>query len=490
MDRVIKTYEKIVRLRPFGFWPGFIVGLAYFSYVFQWLWSLYPLDTLGISNRFYSFLLIFFVFTLTIAGTSFFWGLFSFLITRLNKKSKTLSIPLITAGAFVISEYARAWGVGFLWFGSGALFGPHWTLGNPAYLLSFLPWVIRTSSVWGIYGIDFLIIFSLSAIVLCIKAERRNKKILLGELLAVFFTIFAVNSIPADKQQADPLTFSVVQTKRPTKIDDSPEEFLDNFSQQNILLKTAAKKSHIVLFPETANFSQTLSEFFNSSMVQKYFGNLSSKNTLIVDSDQILEPDGLKSKIILIDSKNGIAGYYDKKLLTPGGEYLPYILKIPFYIFERLQNKNLEIPEFTPGSGSNIIAYQNNNIKILACSDIISPSVSRGGSFDLMLDLNSLGLFRGNNRIASEMVTAARFRAAESGKYLIMASNYGLSYVINQQGNIVGSTGSSGYQILTGTVVPNKKQTWYNKLGDLPILLLSLAIFGLGLINLKYAKQD
>ena len=50
---------------------------------------------------------------------------------------------------------------------------------------------------------------------------------------------------------------------------------------------------------------------------------------------------------------------------------------------------------------------------------------------------------------------------------------------------------SSGYQILTANVVPNKEQrTWYNKLGDLPILLLSLAILAYLFRKILYAKQD
>ncbi len=451
---------------------------------------MYPLDTLGVESRFYSFLLILFAFTLSIAGTAFFWGLFSFFINKLNRESKFFLIPLITASAFVLAEYTRAWGLGIIWLGSGSFLGPHWTLGNPAYLLSSLSWIVKSSSIWGIYGIDFLIIFLLSALILSIKKEGDRKKMLLGEILIAFAILFVINNIIISKQQSAPLTVSFIQTKNPTKINYSPEELLNNFGQENTMLKNAAEHSDIIVFPETANFSQTLSEFFNPTMVQKYFNNLSPRSILVVDSDRVVEPSGLKSKVIFIDSKNGIAGYYDKKLLTPGGEFLPYILKIPLSIFEYFQKNNSADTEFTSGSGINIIVYQSNSIKVLACSDIVSPSISGGGMFDLILDLGSLGMFKGDNRIANEIVAMARFRAAENGKYLILASNFGRSYVISPAGLIEKSTPETGYKILTVNVVSNKEQTWYNKLGDLPILLLSLAIFGLGLINLKDAKQN
>src|SRR3989344_8081624 len=124
MDRIIKTYGRIARLRPSGFWPGFIVGLIYFSCIFRWYWPLYPLTTLGIDSGIQSLVLILFMFSLSVAGTAFFWGLFSFFVLKATKKSSALRIPLITASTFVLAEYTRDWGFGFLWLRSGSLFGP------------------------------------------------------------------------------------------------------------------------------------------------------------------------------------------------------------------------------------------------------------------------------------------------------------------------------------------------------------------------------
>ena len=101
-----------------------------------------------------------------------------------------------------------------------------------------------------------------------------------------------------------------------------------------------------------------------------------------------------------------------------------------------------------------------------------------------------MGVFDGNQQIERQLLSMAGFRAAENRKYLIISSNFGRSYVINPLGNIVSSTDSSGYKILTADIVPNKQRTWYNKLGDWPILLLSLVIFGLGLVKLRNANQD
>lgn len=417
-----------------------------------------------------------------------FWGFFSFLFFKLKNSLKTPLVPLLAGGIFVLVEYVRAWGFSFLWAGNGSAFGPHWTLGNPAYLLNFWPILVKTSSFWGIYGIDFIIIFFLAGLLLSFKNNRQNRKIWAAEMLLMFLAVLAAgNSSNTNKQATPSLKVTVIQTKNPTKADYLPEEILNNFGQQNILLRNAAKNSDIIVFPETSNFSKTVSGFFTADMIEKYFDNLAPKSILVVDSNRVSEPYGLKSKAIFIDSKNGIAGFYDKKLLTPGGEFLPYLLKAPLYFIGSLPKNN---PEFTAGSGNNIIVYKNNNIKVLVCSDIISPPLVREGGFDFILNLNSMSIFRENGLIASQIRALAKFRAAENGKYLVIASNYGRSYVISPYGKIEKSTPETGYQLLTADIVPNKARTWYNKLGDLPILLLSLAICGLSIKNYWNAKQD
>src|SRR3989344_7601985 len=191
MDRIIKTYEKIAHLRPYGFWPGFIIGLLYFSYILSWLWSLYPLDSLGIENNLYAILALLFVFSISVISMAFFWGICSFLSIRILKNKNDLLTTPVIAGLFVILEYLRSWGFGVVWWGSGSLIGPHWTIGNPAYLLGFSKYILSTASVWGIYGIDFFIAFILvSVFIILTKRSKPNLIQLLIVISAFSITAF------------------------------------------------------------------------------------------------------------------------------------------------------------------------------------------------------------------------------------------------------------------------------------------------------------
>ncbi|HLD34547.1 MAG TPA: nitrilase-related carbon-nitrogen hydrolase, partial [Patescibacteria group bacterium] len=125
---------------------------------------------------------------------------------------------------------------------------------------------------------------------------------------------------------------------------------------------------------------------------------------------------------------------------------------------------------------------------ILVCSDIVSPAMARRGNFDFILAQNSLGIFNGSSLLESQLIAISRTRAVENEKYLALVSNFGRSFVIDSQGNIQKITDSGGYKILTGDIVPSSVQTWYNKLGDWPILALSLVFIACALFS-KFLGQ-
>ena len=496
MDRIVKTYGKIARLRPSGFWPGFIVGLAYFSYIFRWYWPLYPLTTFSIESGGYSFILIFFMFSLSVLGAALFWSLFSFFILKILKKNLILWNPLIVAGTFVLAEYLRSWEFGILWFGNGSLLGPHWTLGNPAYLFVSWPFVLKISSVWGIYGIDFLLVWTIGIIFFLATGKYTiGSRIFLlnvGLLFLTFSLTIGLSEKNGKPSTLSSLKVSLIQTNDATKLKLSTDEILENYTKKLELLKEVASTidGGIVIFPESSNFSKTLLNFLDSNSAKNYFAKLSDKEFTIIDNNILPDGEGdRKSRTLFINSKNGVSGFYDKQLLTPAGEYLPYMLRSLLFAFGNKISTSGSSGLKT-GTHSELLNYENFQIKILVCSDVVSPSISSEDQYGLIVFLQNLSGFKGSGAIESQFLTMLRFRAAENGKYAVLASNYGRSYVIDNNGNIVKSTDSNGYQILTADIVPNKERTWYNKLGDLPILLLSLAIFCLGVINLKHAKQN
>ena len=181
-----------------------------------------------------------------------------------------------------------------------------------------------------------------------------------------------------------------------------------------------------------------------------------------------------------MDSKSGVVGDYDKNLLTPGGEYAPYLFSLLDKVlgFDSEELKNFE--ELQRGSKPpSSIKVADINLGTLICSDVSSPSLARNISLSggqLIAVQGSFAFANGSKDLISQVKAMAALRATENNKYLIYAANYGPSFVISNDGKLLKESQNRDFEILTANVVLNKDKTIYNKLGDWPILLASLSV--------------
>ncbi len=493
---------------------GFVAGLFYFLIIFRWFWSIYPLDTFGIEGKFASLVIVFLIYIISSTGMAVFWGFFGMAygywarLGGLAGNSRWLKImaTLIPAAFFVLLEYARSYGFGLLWAGSGTLFGPHWTLGNLAYALAGNNLVLKFSSYIGIYGIVFLIILvnllffkilarknlcnaGLPASFCNCKTMQAGIVVLIILLLSLGPKLLTQKMSPSSKE----INFAIIQTNQPTKISPAPKETLDAFKEQLDLLNRIAKEhpeSQLIVFPEASDFFKNLSLFLTSSQIPNYFSNLFKEPKLIVAGARIIDANGRApstssgrtySRVFALDTKKDIIGFYDKRLLTPEGEFLSY----PTRFMVNLLSKT-KISEFGDirelGIGSKKVSTVNFrdqfSIAPLVCSELLSPSLARQttqGS-DVIVGMASYGIFHGSTTLARQNLASARLRAAENRKPLLTASNMGLSYAINNEGNVGFITQNQGAQILTGSIALNPQKSWYNKVGDIPVILGCLVL--------------
>lgn len=476
--------NKTAKAKPFLL--GYIAGLVYFLFALKWFWSAYPLKHIGVANDYLAFLIILLVWLITAGVLALAWGLGLWFYSKVETKISWPSL-FVFPSVWALAEYLRAYFMSLLWVGQGSPVGPHWTVGNLAYNLhnSFL--ALKLSSWIGIYGISFLIVL-VNVLVFIFLNRRFSKK-----LTIVLFLVFAAVFLPNKIYQSIPRTVlgirvAVVQTKIPSQISYTPQEQTSLFKTQLELLDSAAQKypdTKIVVFPEGSNFFQTISLFRNTFETSLYFDRLFPSSTLIVDSSKIYSGRQTQSKTIYLDSKNGVIASYDKYLLMPGGEYVPKL----FLFLDKILGLNSQAlkssEEFAGGEHPPLAVRTLDNVfaGALVCSDISSPTLARElgiSGANIIISQSSMGFVNGSASLIKQDLAFSKFRAAENGKYMIKANNYGNSYIISSQGLIIKKTGNSDPQILTGEVVLNKGKTLYNKAGDWPILLASLGVLIFG----------
>ena len=472
-----------------GFLYGLISGTAYFLLIFRWFWGLYPLDIYGIGSVM-SILIIGLLWLITSASLGLFWGIFGLLTHILSKKR--LFDFLFLGALFSLLEFTRSFAINLTWYGQGALIGPHWTFGNPVYALSHSQFILTLSSYIGIYGLTFIIIlFNLIAHNLIGRFLHKHHSffwekylsiITLGLIILGITIIKPVGLSKNDGREAENIRFSVIQTRQTSKISDSPREILANFHAQSELFLDAirANESDVIIFPEGSNFFKNLSGFLKPAQIKNYFEKLSKNSKLIIDNSRINpEKKQMYSRVTYLNTKDDIIGYYDKKLLTPAGEFLPYSIE---YLLKFILGKNRQtlasINRLKSGQDDRPAIFNNIVFESAVCSDFFSPSIIRDKARKgaILIGMGSTAMFQGNKSLVSQNLAINRFRAAENQIPIVFASNYGLSYVIDVQGNTTKIAPNQDSQIFTGNVLVSTSKSWYNKLGDWPSLILMLII--------------
>lgn len=178
-------------------------------------------------------------------------------------------------------------------------------------------------------------------------------------------------------------------------------------------------------------------------------------------------------------------GLYLKQKLVPFGEYIPFqdYLGPLFDIFGQpmasFQKGDTNQPSLQVGEWA---------ISSFICYEIVYPELVRNmvRDSDLLLTVSNDGWF-GNSIGPLQHLQIAQFRAKESGRYLIRATNTGVTAIMNEQGDIISRLPQFTRSSLTANVSLLTGITPYVQYGNLLILslLLSLVIIYAGYYCLR-----
>jgi apolipoprotein N-acyltransferase len=174
----------------------------------------------------------------------------------------------------------------------------------------------------------------------------------------------------------------------------------------------------------------------------------------------------------LVDMGGAVVRDYGKSHLVPFGEWLPYEDRIPF-----LQKLFFGQGDYRPGKGGVPMHYGEMSFGVLICFESIFPYISRAyarNGVDFLVNITSDGLF-GRSLGPREHFELARFRAIETGRYVVRTAKRGISGIIDPRGRVTARLGLFRKGVLTGQIRTSDETTFYMKYGNL-VVLLSLLI--------------
>lgn len=139
------------------------------------------------------------------------------------------------------------------------------------------------------------------------------------------------------------------------------------------------------------------------------------------------------NRAILLDTKGQISGRYDKMQLVPFGEYVPTWLQIDF-LLPLLQ----EIGSYTPGNDPAPLKNGQLALGMLICYEAIFPWLAQErveNGANILIDISNDAWF-GDTPAAKQHLYLTALRAIEQNRWLVRATNSGISAIIDPQGNL------------------------------------------------------
>ncbi|WP_257280897.1 MULTISPECIES: apolipoprotein N-acyltransferase [unclassified Endozoicomonas] len=378
---------------------------------------------------------------------------------------------LLFAGLWTLFEWVRSWLLtGFPWLLEG-------------YALLDTP-VQSWAPVVGVFGLSLLMATAaalITATLVTDRADRNPPLIALSITLALWFA-----SVPLGKVQwtrpVGEINFSAVQGNIPQLLKWDPgyvEETINTYYG----LSKAEWDQELIIWPENAIplfYSQARSVL---NRLNRKAAEHSSALILGLPIDERSEdtPSLFEEKYY-----NGIIamglgeGRYYKQKLVPFGEYVPFdsALRGLISFFD------LPMSAFSPGhSKQEKLQVPNAVITTYICYEVVYPDFAAQQAKDsgLLITISNDTWF-GKSIGPEQHFQMARMRSLETGRYMIRATNDGISALIDDKGQVVESIERFKPGVLRGTAEVMTGSTPFMLLGSWPVLflcLLMIAVAGL-----------
>ena len=228
--------------------------------------------------------------------------------------------------------------------------------------------------------------------------------------------------------------------------------------------------SEIIVWPETAipTFYKVAEQNFIPAFEAEVEDNESEVLAGIFTFDEETE--------LIFNSMVSLGGerqFYHKKHLVPFGEYLPFRWLLE--IFQKFVN--IPMSDLSSGPGDYIVELRGIPVGVSICYEAAfgEEIIQSFPQAQLLVNVSNDAWF-GDSLAPHQHLQIARVRSLESGRYMIRATNTGISALIDDKGNIVSRSGQFVEDVVTGTVVPMQGSTPFIIWGNWVVINISFIL--------------
>jgi apolipoprotein N-acyltransferase len=433
---------------------GYLFGLGMFGLGVSWIFNSLHFFGAAIAPLAALITLLFVMFL------SLYPALLGVLLTRWRHRPAVFLL-LIAPSGWVLWEWLRGWFLtGFPWLYLGHTQVDTW-LGGVAPLL-------------GVLGVSWLVALIAGLLVLALRVSGPARWVGAGAALLLWLLSGALSQLEWTRPSGEPLRATLIQGSIAQVDKWNPQQF-DATLELYRRLTREHWDSDLIVWPETAVPTFYFEVHQDYLLPLREEAEANDTDLLIGIFGYDFETRAIYNSIL---SWGATPGMYHKRHLVPFGEYIP--LRGLLGWLDGL----IEIPmsDLSSGSGRPLLTAAGQPVGLSICYEDAfgEEMIDALPEATLLVNVSNDAWF-GVTQAPHQHLEIARMRARETGRYLLRATNTGISAVIGPRGEVVAVSPQSETEpaVLTAVVQPRSGTPWYGLWGNggpVSLLLIALSI--------------
>jgi apolipoprotein N-acyltransferase len=386
-------------------------------------------------------------------------GLFALLVVAMARRASSGNRrPLFTAPFFWVAiELFRDRVLGCPWN----------TLGNAQ--VDNAPFA-RISAVTGVYGLSFAIVLVNCAFVsaLLLTGTRRKNLMISALASAIALQLGAlVAPIPFSPTREAVLIQENVPVEQQWTAQDYDRAL---FAIKEVSVSAAARRAPsgepgLIIWPESP------APFYVSDPKFIAWVTALARDTnswmIVGATGETVNAEGERlplNSALVINPQGTVTGRYDKIHLVPFGEYVPF--KRALFFMKKITQ---EVGEFARGTERKVFDLDGTRTGTFICYESAFPEEVRefaAGGAELLVNISNDGWY-GDTGAPWQHLQMARMRAIENDRWVLVATNTGITAAIDPLGRVVRTAERN---VRVGMIAPfglRPGTTFYTRYGDL-----------------------
>ncbi|HZU78650.1 MAG TPA: apolipoprotein N-acyltransferase, partial [Acidimicrobiales bacterium] len=181
-------------------------------------------------------------------------------------------------------------------------------------------------------------------------------------------------------------------------------------------------------------------------------------------------PSSFRNEVVGWGPDGRVVGVYEKVHRVPFGEYIPWR-----GLVRHLADVSAVPEDAVPGRGSGLVHTTAAPLGAMVSYEVFfadrGRSGTRAGAQLLVVPTNTSSY--SSAQVPTQEVAASRLQAVAEGRDLVQAAPTGFSAVVDHDGRVLARSSLGPGAVLVRTVGLRTGRTLYERLGDLPVLVLA-----------------